>query len=69
MLIGLEGLLYANTEDVIIGNCSTHHSEGGYALAEWLGNLGVEVIYLPELNPIELAFNKMEENHASRRKA
>ena len=47
-------------EDVILGNCSTHHSEGGYALAEWLGNLGVEVIYVPELNPIELAFNKLK---------
>jgi hypothetical protein len=60
MLIGLEGLLCANTEDVILGNCSTRHSEGGYALAEWLSNLGVEVIYLPELNPIELAFNKLK---------
>lgn len=96
MLIGLEGLLYANTEDgasdtlkflnffgeacnnfmpngrpilqhgdyVILDNCPTHHSEGGYVLAEWLDNLGIEVIYLPtyspELNPIELAFNKLK---------
>jgi len=42
---------------LFLDNCSTHHYEGGYALAEWLENLGVEVIYLPtyspELNPIE----------------
>ena len=83
MLIGLEGLLYANTENgasdtlkflsffgeasnsfkpngrpvleygdyVIRGDRSTHHYEGGYALAEWLDNLGVEVICLPTYSP------------------
>ena len=96
MMIGVEGLLYANTENgasdtlkflnffgeasnsfgpngrpvleygdyLFLDNCSAHHYEGGYALAEWLENLGVEVIYLPtyspELNPIELAFNKLK---------
>lgn len=96
MLTGLQGLLYANTEDgasdtlkflnffgeasqnfmpngrpileygdyIILDNCPTHHSEGGYALGEWLDNIGIEVIYLPtyspELNPIELAFNKLK---------
>ena len=96
MLIGLEGLLYANTENgasdtlkflkffeeasnsfrpngrvvleygdyVILDYCSTHHYKWGYALAEWLDNLGGTVIYLPtyspELNPIELAFNKLK---------
>lgn len=96
MLIGLEGVLYANTEGgatdtlaflnffdeasqnsmpngqpilqygdhVILDNCATHHFEGGYALAESLDDIGVEVVYLPtyspELNPIELAFNKLK---------
>lgn len=96
MLIGMEGLLYANTENgasdamtflnffgeasnnlmpngepilqygdhVILDNCPIHHNEAGYALGEWLDSIGVEVVYLPtyspELNPIELAFNKLK---------
>ena len=96
MLIGLQGVLYANTENgatdtlvflnffceasqnympngepilqysdhMILDNCATHHFEGGYALTESLDNVGVEVVYLPtysrELNPIEVAFNKLK---------
>lgn len=49
---------------MILDNCATHHFEGGYALAESLNNIGVNVVYLPtyssELNSIELAFNKLK---------
>ena len=51
-------------------HCATHHFEGGYALAESLDNVGVEVFYLPiyssELNPIELAFNKLKKKVAKK---
>ena len=51
-------------DHVILDNCATHHFEGGYALAKSFDNIGVEVVYLPtyspELNPIELAFNKLK---------
>ena len=51
-------------DHVILDNCVIHHFEGGYALAESLDNVGVEVIYLftysPELNPIVLALNKLK---------
>lgn len=41
-----------------------HRFEGGQILAEWLDNFGVLLMYLPtyspELNPVELAFNKLK---------
>lgn len=96
LLIGLQGVLYANTEDgatdtatflnfwgeaaanmmpngrpileygdlILMDNCATHHYAGGYILAEWLDEQGIDVVYLPvyspELNPIELVFNKLK---------
>lgn len=96
LLIGLQGVLYANTEDgatdtqtflnfwgetaanampngrpileygdiILMHNCATHHYAGGYALAEWLDERGIDVLHLPvyspELNPVELVFNKLK---------
>jgi transposase len=51
-------------DHIILDNCPTHHYDGGYALGEWMNSVGIEVVYLPtyspELNPIELAFNKLK---------
>jgi transposase len=45
-------------------NAAIHRFEGGRVLAEWLDSFGVTVIYLPvyspELNPVELLFNKFK---------
>lgn len=96
LLIGLQGVLYANTENgatdvqtflnfwgetavnalpngrpileygdiILMDNCATHHYAAVYALAEWLNERGVDFVYLtvysPELNPVELVFNKLK---------
>ena len=96
LLIGLEGILYANTENgasntltflnfwgeaaqnrmpngqpileygdiIVFDNAAFHHNEGGYILAEWLDERGIDVVYLPvyspEFNPCELVFNKLK---------
>ena len=45
-------------------NLSSHHDEGGAALEEWLGKMGMEFIYTPtyspDLNPIEEYFSKIK---------
>ena len=45
-------------------NCAVHHFEGGEYLEEFLAEIGVELIYTPtyspDLNPIELCFNKVK---------
>jgi transposase len=45
-------------------NLSSHHYEGGAALEEWLGKMGMEFIYTPtyspDLNPIEEYFSKIK---------
>ena len=42
----------------------THHFEGGEILEEWFGTMGIELLYTPsyspDLNPIELCFNKIK---------
>lgn len=49
---------------VVFDNCRTHHYAGGFALAQWLDAMGIDVVYLPtyspELNPIELVFQKLK---------
>ena len=54
----------ANGDIIVLDNCPTHHNAGGFALAQWLETLGIIVVYLPtyspELNPVELAFNKLK---------
>ena len=45
-------------------NLSSHHFEGGEILEEWFGTMGIELLYTPsyspDLNPIELCFNKIK---------
>ena len=49
---------------LVLDNCATHHNAGGFALGQWLDTMGIDVVYLPtyspELNPVELAFNKLK---------
>ena len=45
-------------------NCATHHNARGFVLGRWLDTMGIDVVYLPtyspELNPVELVFNKLK---------
>ena len=49
---------------IVMDNLSAHHYEGGEILEVWLEEMGIELIYLPtyspDLNPIELCFNKVK---------
>lgn len=49
---------------LVLDNCATHHNAGGFALGQWLGTMGIDVVYLPtyspEINPVEFAFNKLK---------
>ena len=49
---------------VIMDNLSSHHYEGGEILEEWFNTMGIELLYTPsyspDLNPIELCFNKVK---------
>ena len=49
---------------VVVDNLSSHHYEGGEILEEWLDTMGIELLYTPlyspDLNPIELCFNKIK---------
>lgn len=49
---------------IVMDNAAIHRFEGGRVLAEWLDSFGVTMIYLPvyspELNPVELLFNKFK---------
>lgn len=49
---------------VVMDNLAVHHYEGGEALEEYLADMGIELIftpvYSPDLNPIELSFNKVK---------
>lgn len=51
-------------DHIIMDNCATHRYQGGQILGEWLDDIGCVLVYLPtyspELNPIELAFNKLK---------
>ncbi len=50
-------------DHIIMDNCATHRFLGGEILGEWLDDIGCVLVYLPtyspELNPIELVFNKL----------
>lgn len=59
------GLPCLSIGDVIVmDNLSCHHYEGGEALEEWLGEMGIELLYTPtyspDLNPIEESFAKIK---------
>lgn len=49
---------------IVMDNLAVHHYEGGTVLEEFLAEMGIELIftptYSPDLNPIELCFNKIE---------
>ena len=49
---------------IVMDNATIHRFEGGRVLAEWLDSFGITLIYLPvyspELNPVELLFNKFK---------
>jgi hypothetical protein len=49
---------------IVMDNLSSHHYEGGAALEEWLGEMGIELVYTPtyspDLNPIEECFSKIK---------
>jgi hypothetical protein len=51
-------------DHIIMDNCATHRFVGGEILGEWLDEIGCVLVYLPtyspELNPIELVFNKLK---------
>ena len=59
------GLPSLSVDDIIVmDNLSSHHYEGGAALEEWLGEIGIELLYTPtyspDLNPIEECFSKIK---------
>ena len=49
---------------VVMDNCATHHNASGFALGQALDTLRIEVVYLPtyspEMNPVELVFQKLK---------
>jgi len=49
---------------LIMDNLAVHHYEGGEILEEFLQEMGIELLYTPvyspDLNPIELCFNKIK---------
>ncbi len=49
---------------VVMDNLSAHHYEGGEILEELFDTMGIELLYTPsyspDLNPIELCFNKVK---------
>ena len=49
---------------MVMDNLSCPHYQGGEALDEWLGDMGIELTYTPtyspELNPIEESFSKIK---------
>ena len=51
-------------DTIVMDNLSCHHYEGGEVLEDWLHEMGIELIftpaYSPDLNPVELCFNKIK---------
>jgi hypothetical protein len=49
---------------VVMDNLAVHHYDGGLVLEEFLDKMGIELLYTPtyspDLNPIELCFNKVK---------
>ncbi|CAB4033420.1 Hypothetical predicted protein, partial [Paramuricea clavata] len=49
---------------VVMDNLSAHHYEGGEILEERFDTMGIQLLYTPsycpDLNPIELCFNKVK---------
>ena len=59
------GLPVLDNGDVIVyDNAAIHRFEGGQAVASWLNDMGIAVIYTPirspEFNAVELVFNKLK---------
>ena len=50
-------------DTIVMDNLVVHHYEGGEVLEEFLGEMGIELIYTPvyspDLNPIGMCFNKI----------
>ena len=49
---------------IVMDNLGVHHYGGGEALEEFLADMGIELLYTPayspDLNPVELCFNKVK---------
>ena len=49
---------------VVMDNLSVHHFDGGEFLEDFLANMGIELLYTPvyspDLNPVEMCFNKVK---------
>ena len=49
---------------IVMDNLPCHHYDGGEVLEDWLHQMGIELIsmpaYSPDLNPVELCFNKVK---------
>ena len=50
--------------DIVMDNLGVHHYGGEEALEEFLADMGIELLYTPayspDLNPVELCFNKVK---------
>lgn len=64
--VGFEtGRPVLEVDDIIVmDNLAVHHYEGGEVLEEYLADMGIELLYTPvyspDLNPVELCFNKIK---------
>ena len=49
---------------IVMDNQPCHHYDGGEVLEDWLLQMGIELIFMPayspDLNPVELCFNKVK---------
>ena len=56
--------MLTNGDIIVMDNCATHHNAGGLVLGRWLNTMGIDVVHLPtyspDLNPVELVFNKLK---------
>lgn len=50
-------------DTLVMDNCPTHHNLGGEVLKEYLGEMNIELVYMPayspDFNPAELVFGKL----------
>ena len=51
-------------DTIVMDNLAVHHFDGGEILEDFLADMGIELIYTPvyspDLNPIEMCFNKIK---------
>lgn len=49
---------------IVMDNLAVHHFDGGEVLEDYLSDMGIELLYTPvyspDLNPIEMCFNKIK---------